>query len=217
MATIDSYITLQSTAIEYLGRDQDTTLTARVPTFIQMFEAKMNRSLFVPQMEQRSTALVDTTTDEPEFISLPSDFQTMRRVRLSAVTGKPSLEFLTGTQMDDLRYARDNVTGQPTFYTIIGTEMELLPTPNDNYTIEMVYRKNIPALASNSTNWLLTLAPDLYLYGTLLEASPYLKNDERIQVWGLGYKTALDDLNMLGSRQSFDAGPSTIVLPGPVP
>lgn len=217
MTTITTYTTLQDAAVEYLGRDQDATLVARVPSFIQMFEAKMNRNLFVTQMEQRSTAPVDTSSSEPEFISLPSDFQTMRRVRLSSVTGKPALNFMSGTQMDSARYASDNVTGQPTDYTIMGTEMELFPTPNDDYTIEMVYRKNIPALVSNSTNWLLTLAPDLYLYGTMLEAAPYLKNDARIQTWALGYSSALDELNRLGARQSFDAGPSSITLPGVTP
>jgi hypothetical protein len=51
------------------------------------------------------------------------------------------------------------------------------------YTIEMVYRKNIPAFATNDPNWLLTLAPDLYLYGALLESAPYIKEDGRIQTW----------------------------------
>ena len=50
----------------------------------------------------------------------------------------------------------------------------------------MVYRANIPPLASNGANWLLTLAPDLYLYGALLESAPYIKEDGRIQTWGLG-------------------------------
>jgi hypothetical protein len=82
----------------------------------------------------------------------------------------------------------------------------------------MVYRKNIPALtASNTTNWLLDLAPDLYLYGVLMESAPYIKEDDRLQIWGLGYSSALDGLNNLGFRQSFDAGPSDITLPGNTP
>src|SRR5258708_24397918 len=76
------YASLQSAVTEYLARDQDTTLIARIPTFIQLAEAKFNRSLFVRQMEARSTTTADTTTTEPEFISLPADFQSIRRVRL---------------------------------------------------------------------------------------------------------------------------------------
>jgi hypothetical protein len=74
----------------------------------------------------------------------------------------------------------------------------------------MVYRQNVPPLASNSTNWLLTLAPDLYLYGALMEASPYIKNDPRIQVWGTLMASALNDLNELGKVSAFNAGPMTV-------
>lgn len=215
---INTFATLVSAATEYLARDQDTPLIARIPDFITLLEAKGNRMLFVPQMEQRSTSTVDTTSTEPEFISLPTDFQSMRRIRLSGVTGKPPLRFLSGTQIDEMRFARDNVTDQPTSYAIMGSEIELFPTPNQNYVLEMVYRKNVPALTtSNTTNWLLTLAPDFYLYGVLLEAMPYIKQDERIQTWALGLSNALDGLNNLGFRQSFDSGPSDITLPGNTP
>jgi hypothetical protein len=217
VSTITDYTTLVAAVTEYLGRDQDTTLIARIPTFVQLSEAKFNRTLFVRQMEERSTALIDTTDDEPEFISLPSDFQSMRRIRLSSVTGKPRLEFLSGVQMDEFRFSEGNVAGQPRYFTIIGSEIELLPTPDSNYTIEMVYRKNVPALLSNSTNWLLTLAPDAYLYGALLEASPYLKNDQRIPVWAAGFSNAIDGLNNLGLTSAFNAGPMQMRTSGATP
>jgi hypothetical protein len=133
---INTFATLVSASTEWLARDQDATLVARVPDFITLFEAKVNRTLFVPQMETRSTAVVDTTSTEPEFISLPTGFQTMRRIRLSSVTGKPPLRFLSGTQIDEMRYASDNVTDQPTSYAIMGSEIELFPTPNEAYTID---------------------------------------------------------------------------------
>ncbi len=89
MTKIVDYTSLQTAVTEYLARNQDSTLIARIPTFIQLAEAKFNRQLFVRQMEQRATALVNLSSSEPEFISLPSDFQSMRRVRLSSVSGKP--------------------------------------------------------------------------------------------------------------------------------
>lgn len=215
---INTYATLVSAATEWLARDQDATLIARIPDFITLCEAKLNRALFMPRMETRSTTTCDTSDDEPEFISLPSDFQTMRSIRISSETGKPALRFASKTQLDELRFGNDNVTDQPTHYTIMGSEIELWPTPNENYTIEMVYRANLSALtSSNTTNWLLTLAPDLYLYGVLLESAPYIKEDGRIQTWSLGYLNALDALNNLGFRQGFDAGPSDITLPGNTP
>lgn len=215
---INTYATLINAVTEYRARDQDTVFIARIPDFITLFEAKMNRTLLHPMMETRSTTTIDTTSDEPEFITLPSDFQTMRRVRLSSVTGKPRLDFKTGTQLDDYRYSIENITGQPVYFTVMGDEMELAPTPNEDYTLEMVYRANISALTStNTTNWLLLLAPDLYLYGVLLEAAPATADDDRIPIWAAGFSTALEQLNNHGFRQSFDSGPGAISLPGVTP
>lgn len=214
MTGIVDYASLQVAIITYMARDQDTVLTGLVPTFIQLTEAKLNRILMVRQMEQRSVTTIDTTTTEPEFISLPTDFQSMRRVRLSSVTGKPPLEFKSGTQMDEYRNGTADSNGQPLYFTIFGSEVELCPSPDSNYIIEMVYRQNVPPLASNSTNWLLTLAPDIYLYGALMEAAPYIKEDARIQTWGLGLTTALSDLNALGLTSTFNAGPMRIAVSG---
>jgi hypothetical protein len=217
VAQITDYATLQTAVTEYLARDQDATLIARIPTFIQLAEAKFSRLLFVRQMEERSTTVTDTSDDEPEFISLPSDFQSMRRIRLSSVSGKPRLDFKTGTQMDEYRSSRANATGQPIYFTIFGDEIELCPTPDAEYTIEMVYRKNIPALATTDPNWLLTLAPDLYLYGALMESAPYIKEDGRLQTWGTGFSSALDSLNKLGLTSTFNAGPMRMQVSGPTP
>ena len=216
MTQIVDNTSLQAAVTEYLARDQDSTLVARIPTFIQLAEAKFNRQLFVRQMEQRATALVNLTSSEPEFISLPADFQSMRRVRLSSVTGKPCLEFKSGTQMDEYRFGISDVAAQPRYFTVFGDEIELAPTPDQNYTVEMIYRTNVPPLAVNAANWLLTLAPDLYLYGALLESAPYIKEDGRIQTWSLGFTTALNDLNNLGLTSTFNAGPMTVRISGQV-
>ena len=168
-------------------------------------------------MEVRTTLTVNTLLADPEYLDIPADYQSMRRVRLSGVAGKPRLSFMTQTQLDDYRYSIGNVTGQPVYYAISGDEIELAPTPNADFAVEVLYRANIPPLGTNSTNWLLTIAPDLYLYGTLLEASPYIQNDERITLWASGMQLALDQLNSLSNSQTFDAGPTTISLPGVCP
>jgi len=211
---IANYTDLQTAIAGWLARDD---LDARIPDFITLAEAKFNRTLFHPRMETRDTLTVDTLSASPELLDLPSDFQTMRSVRLSGVTGKPRLAFLTQTQIEDYRFSIDNVSDQPVYFSIVGDQIELAPTPNEDFDIELLYRANLPALASNDTNWLLTLAPDLYLYGALLEAAPYMQNDARIQVWGSAMSMVLDQLNTLAERQSFDSGPTSIWLPGVTP
>jgi hypothetical protein len=221
---IVDYTSLQAAVVEYLARDQDTFLIGRVPSFIQMSEAKFNRTVFVRQMEARSSTITDITAAEPEFLALPADFQSMRRMRLSAVSGspsaligKPNLEFMSGAQMEEFRQCTANAAAQPRYFSIFGSEIELAPTPDANYAIEMIYRANIPPLATNGTNWLLTMAPDLYLYGALMESAPYIKEDARLQTWGSGFKTALDDLNALGLTSTFNAGPMRVRASGVTP
>lgn len=212
---ITDFTTLCTAVADWLARDD---LTTRIPDFITLAEAKINRTLLHPGMEARTTVTVDAGSADPEFIDLPTGFQTMRTVRLSGVVGKPRLAFMSQTQIDDYRYNIDNVTGQPVYFSIVGSELELAPTPNDDFDIEMLHRANVPALtASNLTNWLLTLAPDLYLYGALLESAAYNKDDQRIGVWGSAFQLCMDQLNTHGARQSFDSGPSSISLPGVTP
>jgi hypothetical protein len=216
--SIASYSDLVTAVTEWLARDQDLTLIARIPDFITLCEAKLNRELRHRLMEKRATALVNMANTEPQYISLPLDFQTMRRMRCTSVSGSPTINFFSNVQADEYRTRIGDVAGQPRHFTIIGTELELIPTPDTAYTIEMVYRANLSGLTStNTTNWLLTIAPDVYLYGTLMEASPYIQKDDRIAVWGAGFTQALSSLNTLASEQSFGSGPlvmrSTSITP----
>jgi hypothetical protein len=203
------YTSLQSEISDYLARGD---LTDKIPSFIRLCEAKLNRILTCKDMEQRSTATIDIASDEPEFLSLPTDFQAMRRIRLSNIASKPRLEFATQAYIDDKRSSSGNVTGQPRWFTVMGSELELFPTPDAAYVLEMIYRKQIPALADNDTNWLLVTHPDAYLYGALLEAEPYMKNDGRIATWSQALASVVDQINTNSQIAAFNAGPLSIQL-----
>jgi hypothetical protein len=87
----------------------------------------------------------------------------------------------------------DSETDQPKFYADYDYKHWIVaPTPDDAYPFEVMYYE-LPALLSteNQTNWLTEYAPQLLLYGTLLEATPFLKNDERIAVWQGFYDRSL--------------------------
>lgn len=187
-------------------------IAAKVPTFVRLAEAKFNRTLSCRQMEQRSTTIISLANDEPEFVSLPGDFQLMRRVRLKNAPGRPRLKFAVASQLDDLSQRENSgQPGTPIWFGLAGDEMELCPAPNSEFVIEMTYRKKLPPLgADNQTNWLLDLAPDAYLYGTLMEAAPYLHEDERISVWSSGVQGAVDQLNAMSEKALYNAGPLVI-------
>lgn len=215
---IGTYAQLVTAITEWLARDNDATLVARIPDFITLCEAKLNRDLRSYQMEKRATADVNMSNTEPQYISLPTDFQMMRRIRITSVTGKPYLRYFSHVQAEEWALGHGDVAAQPVGYTVFGSEMQLTPTPDQAYTLEMIYRGTIAALTSiNTTNWLLTSNPDIYLYGALLESSPYIKEDERLQVWATGFKYALDSLNQNSMDATYNAGPLTMSVTGATP
>lgn len=94
------------------------------------------------------------------------------------------------------------------YYNLVGgSELEVTPAPASAATLEMLYYASIPALADNTTNWLMTAAPDAYLYGSLLHAAPYLDDDMRVAVWQAGYSRALSGLQAADERAKYSGGP----------
>ena len=76
-------------------------------------------------------------------------------------------------------------TASPQFYADYDYANWLIaPTPNAASTLEILYYEQ-PALLGDTlqSNWLTEYAPELILYASLLEATPFLKNDERVQLW----------------------------------
>jgi hypothetical protein len=69
------------------------------------------------------------------------------------------------------------------------------PTPDQAYSYEVLYyERPQPLDSSNQTNWFTQYAPQALLYGSLLQAMPFLKNDNRVQLWQAMYQQAMDIL-----------------------
>src|SRR5262249_354102 len=116
----DNYTGLQAEITNYLARSD---LAAEIPSFIALAEAKVNRALKGVEMDQRGTAVIDINSGEPQFLSLPSDYQSMRRVRISNIAGKPRLFFLPSDLLDEKRFAAQDTPGRPRYFTIFGSEL----------------------------------------------------------------------------------------------
>ena len=100
----------------------------------------------------------------------------------------------------------DTQTGQPQFYADYDyLHWLVVPTPNAAYDLEVLYYE-LPALLDDTqqTNWLTDYAPNLLLYGALLEATPFLKNDDRITTWQNFYQSAANALNTEDLKKILD-------------
>jgi hypothetical protein len=166
-------------------------LTSQVPDFITLAEIRVNRNLRTLGMENRATA---TLASGQEYYALPTDFLEARNVQINDGTGVNVLDYRSPQQID-VEYS-SSVIGTPKVYTIIGCEIQLKPVPDSAETLEIAYfQKPDPLSDTNATNWLVTNTPDLLLYGALMEAEPFLKNDKRLPVWQSLYQRGIDDIN----------------------
>ena len=74
--------------------------------------------------------------------------------------------------------------------------------------LESLYWQKIPALTDLApTNWLLTKYPDLYLYASLANAEPWLKNDPRVQLWANAAQAAKDEIEAHDVHDRYSGGP----------
>jgi hypothetical protein len=62
----------------------------------------------------------------------------------------------------------------------------------------------------DETNSVLRIAPDLYLFGSLMEAEAYLVNDPRVQMWQQKYVDAYIALTDYSHQIDYNAGPLII-------
>lgn len=191
---ISTYSELRTAVANWLDRSD---LTSRIPEFIALAEADINRLPRIRAMEQRVTATLDE-----EYISLPTDFLSMRNFQLNT-NPKQVLRFVTPEYIDT--FWAGSITGRPVVYTMLGGEIQVAPAPDSSYTAEMDYYKRWN-IATDVVNWLLTNNPDVYLYGALLQAEPFLRNDKRIKTWAGMYGKAIADLELSDWRERFSGG-----------
>ena len=77
-------------------------------------------------------------------------------------------------------------------------------------SVSTYYKRFDTPVLDADTNWLLTNAYDVYLYGSLAHASPYIKEDERVGLWVQGYNSAVSALNKADRRSTFAGAPLAV-------
>lgn len=193
--SISTYAELKASIASWLNRDD---LTSVIPDFIALAEADINRKLRHYKMVER----VDATLDS-RYVQLPANW--LETIRFS-ITTSPTYRLEAITVDDMLKYREDtsDASGRPRYYTHIGEAIEVFPTPDAEYGMQLAYYEEVAALSdSNTFNWLIQMAPDVYLYGALLQAAPYLLDDGRIQVWNGLYQNALGSLQQASDETKF--------------
>jgi hypothetical protein len=202
-----------------------TDQTSNWPNFIALCEAEMARVLVSgklptpgglmdlggrtpPQMETMTAAF----SIDAEYEDKPADLLAVKGFQITSTDPAVRLERLDAANIErltqDEEYYQallgdlfDTDTPGPKWYAEVGTQFRFFPVPETTYTAELIYDRTIPGLQANSTNWLMTTAPDAYLYGALVQFGVTVQ-DERLPVWRELYLGALQGLRHAYPRET---------------
>ena len=193
MAYAMTYNTLLEDLRSYLERGftaaSDPLVYTQLPRLINLAERRIARELKI----QGFIRAVTTT-----LVSGTSTYQKPDRWRETvSVTINKSPTFARSYEYCKSYWPDAAVTGAPQFYADYDyTHWLITPTPGAALSMEVLYYE-LPQLldATNQTNWLTDYAPNVLLYAALIEATPFLKNDERLPTWQSMYDRAAQALN----------------------
>jgi hypothetical protein len=193
---LNTFTALKASIADFLNRDD---LTAVIPDFISLAEAQINRDVRHWKMEARSSG---QQSSGDEYMQIPNDWVETIRLHLTG-TGTSVVNLVSRDSMADKRAGQEDTAGTPIMYTHADGQFQLYPTPSTDTDFELLYFQKIPSLISNSDNWLLLEAPDVYLYGALLHSAPYLAEDQRVAVWAQMYSASVQRLNEVSEDARF--------------
>ena len=242
---VENYQALQDTVRLYLNR---TDLDEQIPTFIYFAERKIfrwyrnqnNEKLITLDMRVTPEPLITTQVSLSPQLDLPDDYietLTLQAFPWSSETGSlpavggQTLRRVSQNELLSRRYQNNRdgspVTGTPEVFARIRDALYLSPAPDSDCLITWQYYCDLSGLFDTPTsdNAVLKVAPDMYVYATLLEAEPYLKPEDaafaRLPIWKSYYeeaKQAIIEQNdaevYSGSvneiNNSFSAGPGAV-------
>jgi len=193
MAYVMTYDSLLEDVRRYLERgftaESDQIVYEQLPRLITMGERRIARELKI----QGFIRAIQTPLSVGVAVYLKPD--RWRDTISMTVDGVPiyarAYEYCRSYWPDEAQ------NGAPQFYADYDYQHWLItPTPAAAQTLEVLYYEQPRFLGEDfQTNWLTEYAPDVLLYATLLEASPFLKTDERVQMWQAMYDRAAQALS----------------------
>lgn len=200
MATTTTFTTLKEDLQRYLERGTsyaaDPVVFEQIPRLINLAERRIAREL---KIEGFINVVSGTLVAGQSVLNKPDRWRDTVSINIGTGTNNDTRKFMFARGYEYLRSYWPDATqlAEPEFYGEYDySHWLVVPTPDTAYPFEILYYELPPLLDEETqTNWLTEYAPQLLLYAALVEATPFLKNDERIPVWQTMYDRAAAMLN----------------------
>ena len=189
---------------DYLGRDD---MTERIPTFVALAERRMNRELRLRVMERRAETdvLAGQNAVPLPWRRQPGNWDVFMEMRDLTWQDKDG-DTVNLCYFPPDTYGQKRASGRPEGYTIIGRDLFLLPASDADGKLFLTYYAEIEPLGDNQPdNAVLLTAPDLYLYGALVESGPFTRGSAPVEQWTQYYAAARQKAEANEQRARFTA------------
>jgi len=173
--------------------------TTDIDTFIKQAEERIYNTVQIPDLRRNQ---VGTTTTGNKYLTTPSDW--LATYSLAVIDSNNEYTYLLNKDVNFIRESFPDTDaafyGKPKYYGIFDDNTFILgPTPDDNYTVELHFFYYPPSIVTAGTSWLGNNFSSALLYGTLLEAATYMKEEADILAnYNQRYTEALSMLKQLG-------------------
>jgi hypothetical protein len=214
-----TYAALLAEIALYLDR---TDLTSRIVLWADLAKRDLERGQFI--LDGKVTAINwncmkkrQTTSSDEAYITMPSKIKEVRWMKIlfetryydliqkspeNAITLYP---FVSGTGIP---------TARPKVYAFFDEQTEILvrPSPDQSYTYDIGFYAYSALMTDTDTNWWLSNAYELLLYGSLIQSEPYIFNDPRMATWKSMYEEGIMKLAK-AEKAAADAGKAMVLQP----
>lgn len=189
-----NYADLLSAVPSWLHR---TDLTSVIPDWVTLCETTINNGDGdqldgVRVADQETTATLNCVAGT-QTVALPSDFLELRRIYITVSGVRRELQ---GRPVSPIAITdAAQVRSIPETFFITGSNLYLVPIPDQAYVITIIYYTKVGPLATQSTNWLMTKSPMVYLFGTIAHGAPFLGPTFNAGPWLEGFRAAMQAIN----------------------
>ncbi len=208
---VSNYSNLKTAVGDWLGRSD---LGSPIDDFIDLAEARIYGELRMGWMDAQTTLSFSAGT---RSVTLPTDFLEARQVMLNT-NPLQVLEAKSGVWGRSV-YPDTGAQDRPLYYSVTGSHgggyrLDVHPSPDSAYDVLVKYYAKPTALStSNETNWITDNAPDLILFGALVESAPYIGDDPRAVLWEARFQRALDRTRLLERSLQYGRNQPLAVTP----
>jgi hypothetical protein len=193
-----TFTSLQSDIRNYLerGGSTDPIVFDQIPRLITLAERRVSRELKIQGFQ---TVVTTTMQSGVAVYPKPDRWRETISINIGTGTGNNTRTAIFIRAYEYIRnyWPDDTATATPEFYADYNySNWIFAPTPDVDYPMEILYYELPPLLdETTQTNWLTEFAPNVLLYASLVEATPFVKDDQRVQLWQGYYDRAMSALN----------------------